>query len=86
MAISLKDLEAPAGSGPGMSGRADELAAAESVVRVSGLSKVFKDFWGRPKARAVRRRKAEVPAPTGERTALRARGPAPEEWAPVGRS
>jgi ABC-2 type transport system ATP-binding protein len=29
------------------------LAAAESVVRVSGLGKVFKDFWGRPKARAV---------------------------------
>lgn len=27
--------------------------ASEAVVRVSGLSKVFKDFWGRPKARAV---------------------------------
>lgn len=25
----------------------------EAVVRVSGLTKVFKDFWGRPKARAV---------------------------------
>ena len=25
----------------------------ESIVRVSGLTKVFKDFWGRPKARAV---------------------------------
>ena len=24
----------------------------EAVVRVSGLTKVFKDFWGRPKARA----------------------------------
>ena len=28
-------------------------AAAETVVAVRGLSKVFKDFWGRPKARAV---------------------------------
>ncbi len=28
-------------------------ADAEAVVRVSGLTKVFKDFWGRPKARAV---------------------------------
>ena len=25
----------------------------EALVRVSGLTKVFKDFWGRPKARAV---------------------------------
>jgi ABC-2 type transport system ATP-binding protein len=30
-----------------------ESPARESVVRVSGLTKVFKDFWGRPKARAV---------------------------------
>jgi ABC-2 type transport system ATP-binding protein len=28
-------------------------ANPEAVIRVSGLSKVFKDFWGRPKARAV---------------------------------
>ena len=27
--------------------------SAETVVAVRGLSKVFKDFWGRPKARAV---------------------------------
>ena len=27
--------------------------AAEVVVSVRGLTKVFKDFWGRPKARAV---------------------------------
>ena len=27
--------------------------AAEAVVAVRGLTKVFKDFWGRPKARAV---------------------------------
>jgi ABC-2 type transport system ATP-binding protein len=27
--------------------------AAENVVAVRGLTKVFKDFWGRPKARAV---------------------------------
>jgi ABC-2 type transport system ATP-binding protein len=26
---------------------------SDAVVRVSGLTKVFKDFWGRPKARAV---------------------------------
>ena len=25
----------------------------EAVVTVRGLTKVFKDFWGRPKARAV---------------------------------
>ena len=56
MATSLTDLQLapPSGSsGPGSSGRAIDLAAAESVVRVSGLGKVFKDFWGRPKARAV---------------------------------
>jgi len=28
-------------------------ASAETVVSVRGLTKVFKDFWGRPKARAV---------------------------------
>jgi len=28
-------------------------AVAEAVVTVRGLTKVFKDFWGRPKARAV---------------------------------
>jgi ABC-2 type transport system ATP-binding protein len=28
-------------------------AATETVVAVRGLTKVFKDFWGRPKARAV---------------------------------
>src|SRR3954454_24200979 len=28
-------------------------AASEVVVAVRGLTKVFKDFWGRPKARAV---------------------------------
>jgi ABC-2 type transport system ATP-binding protein len=28
-------------------------AGAEAVVAVRGLTKVFKDFWGRPKARAV---------------------------------
>lgn len=28
-------------------------APAETVIRAAGLTKVFKDFWGRPKARAV---------------------------------
>src|SRR6186997_801774 len=28
-------------------------SSAEAVVAVRGLTKVFKDFWGRPKARAV---------------------------------
>jgi ABC-2 type transport system ATP-binding protein len=28
-------------------------SAAEAVVAVRGLTKIFKDFWGRPKARAV---------------------------------
>src|SRR5512143_3724615 len=27
--------------------------AADTIVAVRGLTKVFKDFWGRPKARAV---------------------------------
>lgn len=27
--------------------------SAETVVSIRGLTKVFKDFWGRPKARAV---------------------------------
>jgi ABC-2 type transport system ATP-binding protein len=30
-----------------------EIAAAPGVVAVRGLTKIFKDFWGRPKARAV---------------------------------
>jgi ABC-2 type transport system ATP-binding protein len=34
--------------------------SAEVVVAVSGLTKVFKDFWGRPKARAVDRVDFEV--------------------------
>src|SRR6201996_6457000 len=32
---------------------ADKPQAGEVVVSVRGLTKVFKDFWGRPKARAV---------------------------------
>ena len=32
---------------------ADPQSAREVVVSVRGLTKVFKDFWGRPKARAV---------------------------------
>ena len=32
---------------------AGSAANPEVVIRVAGLSKVFKDFWGRPKARAV---------------------------------
>lgn len=35
------------------SGLRPAAAPTESVVRVQGLTKVFKDFWGRPKARAV---------------------------------
>lgn len=33
--------------------RADHPQSGEAVVSVRGLTKVFKDFWGRPKARAV---------------------------------
>ena len=29
------------------------LGDSEVVIAVRGLTKVFKDFWGRPKARAV---------------------------------
>jgi ABC-2 type transport system ATP-binding protein len=35
------------------SGIRDQASSAENVVVVRGLTKVFKDFWGRPKARAV---------------------------------
>jgi ABC-2 type transport system ATP-binding protein len=39
---------------PSPSGRASaEHSSDEVVVRATGLTKVFKDFWGRPKARAV---------------------------------
>ena len=39
---------------PSPSGRASaEHPSDEVVVRATGLTKVFKDFWGRPKARAV---------------------------------
>src|SRR5690242_7151691 len=31
----------------------DNRQSAETVISVRGLTKVFKDFWGRPKARAV---------------------------------
>lgn len=34
-------------------GSAQPTTAAETLVAVRGLTKVFKDFWGRPKARAV---------------------------------
>lgn len=56
MATSLTEtLLAPSPNQPGHTpgGREAQLAGAEAVVRVSGLTKVFKDFWGRPKARAV---------------------------------
>jgi len=35
-------------------------ASAENVIAVRGLTKVFKDFWGRPKARAVDNASFEV--------------------------
>src|SRR5215218_9077090 len=31
----------------------DKPQSAETVIAVRGLTKIFKDFWGRPKARAV---------------------------------
>src|SRR6187455_2311813 len=31
----------------------DNPNSAETIIAVRGLTKVFKDFWGRPKARAV---------------------------------
>src|SRR4029079_751752 len=31
----------------------DPQANGETIISVRGLTKVFKDFWGRPKARAV---------------------------------
>lgn len=43
--MAIAELEPGVGGGPARS--------AEVVVAVRGLTKVFKDFWGRPKARAV---------------------------------
>src|SRR5206468_9394631 len=34
-------------------GTSDNSRSGDVVVAVRGLTKVFKDFWGRPKARAV---------------------------------
>lgn len=44
--------EARPGSDPTVLLRGDK-SSAEVVIAVRGLTKVFKDFWGRPKARAV---------------------------------
>jgi ABC-2 type transport system ATP-binding protein len=38
---------------PGASTKGDKPKLGEPIVSVRGLTKVFKDFWGRPKARAV---------------------------------
>jgi ABC-2 type transport system ATP-binding protein len=47
-----QDLESLISSAPATE-RSNERQANEVVVAVRGLTKVFKDFWGRPKARAV---------------------------------
>jgi ABC-2 type transport system ATP-binding protein len=47
MATALKDLSTPAAAPQ------SEGANGEVIVSVRGLTKIFKDFWGRPKARAV---------------------------------
>jgi ABC-2 type transport system ATP-binding protein len=38
---------------PNATSSASDRSSAETVISVRGLTKVFKDFWGRPKARAV---------------------------------
>ena len=38
---------------PKRTGTATGTTPAENVIAVRGLTKIFKDFWGRPKARAV---------------------------------
>jgi ABC-2 type transport system ATP-binding protein len=47
--MSLDSLTSPAGA-PSLPAKS---SSAEVIVAVRGLTKVFKDFWGRPKARAV---------------------------------
>ena len=51
---SLEERTAAAPSASAEGGSDDgSRSGAEAVVSVRNLSKVFKDFWGRPKARAV---------------------------------
>ena len=38
---------------PNLKSETGNQKSAEVVISVRGLTKVFKDFWGRPKARAV---------------------------------
>src|SRR4051812_26399239 len=38
---------------PSISPTSPAATTTETIVAVPGLTKVFKDFWGRPKARAV---------------------------------
>src|ERR1700754_727000 len=45
---TLEQVSAPA-SGPAPA----KAVTAETVIAVRGLTKIFKDFWGRPRARAV---------------------------------
>src|SRR2546421_447050 len=51
--------------------RSADDASNEVVVSVRGLTKVFKDFWGRPKARAVDN--VDFPVRRGEVVIRRAR-------------
>ncbi len=51
--MPLAELAIPAASSGSTATETRSAASREVVVAVRGLTKVFKDFWGRPKARAV---------------------------------
>ena len=51
MVTSVASAQDPAGTSP---------EGVENVISVKGLTKVFKDFWGRPKAKAVNNVSFEV--------------------------
>src|SRR6476660_9484271 len=51
--MPLAELSQPETQAPASGSNPEPVPATEAVVAVRGLTKVFKDFWGRPKARAV---------------------------------
>src|SRR5689334_11802572 len=51
--MPLAELSTPEAQSPAPDSSIAPASSQEVVVAVRGLTKVFKDFWGRPKARAV---------------------------------
>src|SRR5215510_11561564 len=51
--MPVAELVRPQFDGASASAEAAPAQSSEVVIAVRGLTKIFKDFWGRPKARAV---------------------------------